>query len=309
MGARLCRFRRGRETQLVACPGVEAFPVGRLGRARRLWRTGTRQFGPPLPHHLGYRPGAGRDLRPPIAGSLDRAFRAPPSGRRTDRRGRRGDRRPGQRAGALRRAARCRVVAKHHSAVRVSRRRGDRDQWRHRRQSRVGAQELAEADGPRPRTIAQRCAGTCRRPDDRDHPAGRCAGDQPGPDVALHRGHHQLRADLAAARHPHHPGPVLAVAGRQRQAAAGSALPGVRHPRHVGVHHQIGLRLHLVRVERQDHREGIRAFRPGAEPRPDRAERARTAAQPGALRAARTGAGVRRPGGWTSSARIRCASW
>ena len=84
--------------------------------------------------------------------------------------------------------------------------------------------ETGRAHGPRPRATAQRGARPCRRPDDRHHRAGRRAGDQPRPDVALHRGHHQLRPDLADARHPDHPGPVVAVAGRQRQAAAGAAV-------------------------------------------------------------------------------------
>jgi len=67
------------------------------------------------------------------------------------------------------------------------------------------------------------------------------AGHQPRPDVALHRGHHQLRPDLAEPRHPDHSGPVVVVAGRRRQAVAGSAVSRLRHPRHLRVHHQIRL--------------------------------------------------------------------
>jgi len=49
------------------------------------------------------------------------------------------------------------------------------------------------------------------------------------------------------------------------------AVSRLRHARNAGVHRQIGLRLHLVCAERQDHRQGIRLVRSGAKPRPDRA--------------------------------------
>ena len=47
-----------------------------------------------------------------------------------------------------------------------------------------------------------------------------------------------------------------------------------------------GPRLHLVRAQRPHHRQGVRAVRPGAEPRPDRPQRARGAG-PGTTRARR----------------------
>ena len=55
-----------------------------------------------------------------------------------------------------------------------------------------------------PRPVADRGARPRRRPDDRHHRGRRRARHQPGPDVALHRGHHQLRPDLAQPRYPHH---------------------------------------------------------------------------------------------------------
>ena len=89
-----------------------------------------------------------------------------------------------------------------------------------------GNHELVRANWPTrmgrvPERMLSRGARPCRRPDDRDHREDRRPGDQPGPDVALHRGHHQLRPDLADARHPDHSRAVIAVAGRHRQAAAG----------------------------------------------------------------------------------------
>ncbi|EUA23771.1 ksdD-like steroid dehydrogenase [Mycobacterium xenopi 4042] len=65
---------------------------------------------------------------------------------------------------------------------------------------------------------------------------------------------------------------VVVVAGRHRQAAAGTAVSGIRHARHAGVHRPVGLRLHLVRAQRQDHRKGIRAVGPRAKSRPHRTQ-------------------------------------
>ena len=72
--------------------------------------------------------------------------------------------------------------------------------------------------------------------------------------------------------------------------------PGLRHPRNAGVHREVGLRLHLVCVERQDHRQGIRLVRSGTEPGLDRAQRASADGVAGRIRRARPGAGLRRKG-------------
>ena len=85
--------------------------------------------------------------------------------------------------------------------------------------------------------------------------------------------------------------------------------PGLRHSGHAGVHREVGLRLHLVRAERQDHREGIRPVRSGTEPRPDRAQRAPTAGVAGPVRPARARCRPSSIGASTSSAPTRCASW
>ncbi len=47
--------------------GLQTFPAGRLGRARRLRRSRARQLGAAIPHHVGDRPGDRRRLRPPTA--------------------------------------------------------------------------------------------------------------------------------------------------------------------------------------------------------------------------------------------------
>ncbi len=110
-----------------------------------------------------------------------------------------------------------------------------------------------------------------------DHVDGRMLGivakrrrqhHQPGPHVALHGGHHQLRADLERARHPHPAGSVVAVDRRDGQAPAGAAVPGLRYARHAGAPAHHGPRLFLVRADAEDHRARIRAVGLGAEPRP-----------------------------------------
>jgi hypothetical protein len=166
-----------------------------------------------------------------------------------------------------------------------------------------------DTDGPGARADARRCPRPRRRPDDRDHREDRRPGDQPGPDVALHRGHHQLRPDLADARHPDHPRAVIAVAGRHGQAVAGAAVSRLRHPRNPGVHREVGLRLHVVCVERQDHWQRIRLVRSGTEPGLDRAQRAPADGVAGRIGRPRPGAGLRRPRESTSSPQTHCASW
>ena len=144
MGTRLRRFRRGGEAQLAAGARAADLPAGRLGRARRLRRTRTRQLGAALPHHLGDRARDRRDLRAPAAGNRRRCASRTATGRRADRRGRRGGR--GARARCWSRRPRARGVASSRNTVgrvRVPRPGGDRHQRRHRRQPRPGAAELA----------------------------------------------------------------------------------------------------------------------------------------------------------------------
>ena len=261
MGARLCRLRGRREAKLATRAWSADVPRCRLGRTGRIRRPRARKLGAALSRHLGHRARDRGDLRAEAARRGERPVRAPPPCRRTDRRGRRGGRGAWRSAGTLDGATRCGVVAKHSGRVRVplfGRHRGQR--W-HRREPRPGAEKLAEADGPGARTVDQRRSRACRRPDDRHHRIRWRARDQQRPDVALHRGHHQLRPDLAAARHPDPAGSVVAVAGRARQAAAVAAIPGVRHARHAGVHRANRPGLHLVRTECPHHRQGVRTVR------------------------------------------------
>ena len=91
---------------------------------------------------------------------------------------------------------------------------------------------------------------------------------QSRPHVALHGGHHQLRADLECARHPHPAGAVVAVDRRDGQAPAGAAVSGLRYARHARASAHHGPRLFLVRADAEDHRARVRAVGLGAEPRP-----------------------------------------
>ena len=148
----------------------------------------------------------------------------------------------------------------------------DRRLRRHRRQSRSGAAELAEASWRRAEEHDLRRARTCRRQDDRHHRGRRRAADQPRPDVALCRGHQELEPDLAAPRHPHPAGTVVDVVRRDRQTPALAAVPRLRHARPTAIHHGHRPRLFVVRAHPKHHQEGIRTLGLGAESRFDRQE-------------------------------------
>ena len=75
----------------------------------------------------------------------------------------------------------------------------------------------------------------------------------------------------ADARHPDPARAVEHVVRRDRQAPAGAAVPRLRHARHPRVPALDRLRPLLVRPRPVDHREGVRALRQRAEPRPHRA--------------------------------------
>ena len=134
-----------------------------------------------------------------------------------------------------------------------------------------------------------------------DHPGRRRRGDQPRPDVALHRGHPQLGPDLEEPRHPHPPRPVVAVALRDRRAVPGAVPPRLRLPRHARRDHAHRLRLLVVRADPEGDREGVRALRLRAEPRPDRQGH-----QAAALAGARRARPVRSR---RSSSTARTSSW
>ena len=95
------------------------------------------------------------------------------------------------------------------------------------------------------------------------------------PDRMWHyvEGIHNWDPDLAAARDPHPPRAELDVVRRAREPASRAALPGFRHPRHPRPPAPDGSRPLVVHPHPHHHRQGVRALRLGAEPRPDRAGR------------------------------------
>ncbi len=88
--------------------------------------------------------------------------------------------------------------------------------------------------------------------------------------------------------------PLVPLAGRARQAAAGPALPRVRHARHPRTHHGLGPRLHLVRTQPAHHRQGVRPLRLRTEPGPHRQVGPRRD-RPGPRGRTRSGQGVHGP--------------
>ena len=139
---------------------------------------------------------------------------------------------------------------------------------RHRRQSRPGARGVAARPArhaARPHDL--RRAVPCRRQDDRYRARRGRGDDQRGPDVALHRGREELGADLAGARHPHPARPVLDVVRRGRQPPARTLPAGFRHAVDAETSAHNRPRPFLVHPDAEGDREGIRAFRIGAESR------------------------------------------
>ena len=180
---------------------------------------------------------------------------------------------------------------------------------RHRREPRPGAAQLAQAAGRPAQADDLRRSRPRRRADDPDRRGRGRERHQPRPDVALRRGDRELEPDLVAARDPDPAGAVVALAGRARRAAAGAAVPRLRHARDARAHHEDGPRPHLVRADAEDHREGVRAVGLGAEPRHHEQERARGAVDARRLRRARAGRGVQAPRRRTSSSATTCATW
>ena len=256
---------------MAARAGHALAPQPGLARARRLPRRRPRQLGAALPHHLGHGPRRGGALRAPgarggrarpggapISSSRGRVARAPtaPS--------------PACAAGCWRPArssAASRATARRSTTSSSSARGGDRHHRRHRRQPRAGAREVAEAAGRAAEADALRRARPRGRADAGDRQGGRRQRDQRRPHVALRRGPAQLGPDLAHARDPDHPRAVVAVVRRRGRAAARPALSRLRHARHPRPHPAHGLRLHVVRPDGEDHREGVRAVGLRAEPR------------------------------------------
>ena len=105
----------------------------------------------------------------------------------------------------------------------------------------------------------RRRAGLRGWPHAGDYGGRRWRRHQSRPDVALRRGHQELRADLDRSRHPYSAGAIVAVARCAWQAAAGAALSGLRYARHAQTHHGDRLRLFLVHPHARHHRKRVRA--------------------------------------------------
>ena len=85
-----------------------------------------------------------------------------------------------------------------------------------------------------------------------------------------------------AARDPHPPRAVAALAGRVRPPAARPAVPGLRHAGHARAPDEDRPRPLLVRAHPEDHRARVRALGLRAEPRSDRPRRPPGAREPAA---------------------------
>src|SRR6266567_2913224 len=125
--------------------------------------------------------------------------------------------------------------------LRAARASGDRRLRRHRRQSRSGPAELAEAPWRCAQKHDLRRTRACRWKDDRHHRGRGRAADQPRPDVALCRGHQELVTDLAAPRHPHPARTIVDVVRRVRHAPALAAVSRLRYARPAALRHEHGI--------------------------------------------------------------------
>ncbi len=207
------------------------------------------------------------------------------------------------------RPAGSRVVTKHAGRVRIPGPGGRRRQRRHRRQPRPGPQELA---GTRMgRVPEQLLSGVPAHVDGRMLGISAAAGGSViNSDRMWHYTEGITNYDPIWPLHGIRilPGPSslwLDATGRRLPAPL---YPGLRHPRHAGVHRQDRPRLHVVRPQFADHRQGVRPVGPGAEPRSDRIA-ACVRCWSAAATVRRAGARVRRQGRRLRHRRTRCGTW
>ncbi len=199
MGGGLRGLRRRGEAGLAGRAGRAVLPAGAVGRAGWLPGHRARQLRAAVPHHLGHRPRSARTVHPPGAGGRRArpgvvALQAPRQ--RADHQRRRGGRRARRGARAEPGGTRTTEFPRGSRGFRAARAiRGRRIRW-HRRQFRPGAAELAGALRHAAEGDDRRGTRLCGRTAARRGGPQRRAPHQPGPDVALHRGSPQLRADL-----------------------------------------------------------------------------------------------------------------
>ena len=157
--------------------GPADFPGRRLGRARRLSRDRSRQFGAALSRHLGHRARRARAVHRRVREAESRGlvtFRFRHRVTALTMTGGVGRRRAGRRARAEQRGSAAQQARAGGRRVRAARAGGHRHVGRHRRQPRTGAPPLAEAAGraAAPHDLGR--AGARRRADARCR-AGRAA--------------------------------------------------------------------------------------------------------------------------------------
>ena len=158
---------------------------------------------------------------------------------------------------------------------------------RHRRQPRPGPPELARPARPGAAAAALRRArrtstAACSRRPRRPAPAWSTS------DRMWHYTEGIANHSPVWAQHGIRilPGPSSLWFDATGQAAAGAAVPRLRHAGHARAHRADRPRAHLVRRHAQDRREGVRALGLRAEPRPHR-QGHEAAAQPGPGRGGR----------------------
>ena len=274
LGRGVRRLRRRREAGLAACAGRADLPCRRLGRARRLRRDRARQLGAALPHHLGHRARAGRALR--AAGARRRRarpgraalpaprHRAVPHGGRRRHRERRGAGSPATRRAALPAAAEV-VGAFELRAQAVIVTSGGIG----------GNHELVRANWPERLGTppASLLSGVPAHVDGLMLGITESAG---GRIINRDRMWHYTEGienwNPIWARHGIRilPGPSSLWLDATGKRLPVPLFPGLRHPRHPRPHHAHRARLHLVRAQPEDHREGVRALRLRAESGPHR---------------------------------------
>ena len=265
-------FCAGEKRSWLHGQGMRWLPNPRLARARRLPRRRPRQLGAALPHHLGHRPRRGRALRAPRArGGRSAAWSscASATGSTTWR----------SSGGAVTgvRGHACWRRARSSAARRATARRSATSSCAPRRWCVTtggigGNHELVREKWPErlgepPKHML---SGVPAHVDGRMLAIAKAAGaNEINGDRMWHYVEGIHNWDPIWPMHAIRiiPGPSSLWFDADRQPAAGPALPRLRHARHAGAHPAHRPRLHVVRPDPEDHREGVRAVGLRAEPR------------------------------------------
>ena len=266
VGRGLPAVRGGGEARLAQGAGHRLLPGRRLGRARRLHRHRARQLGAALPHRLGHRPRRRRAVRAPgpgrgrRAGLVELRFRHRVDELVVDRR--RGDRRPRRGARAQRRRPRRGQLAHRGRRVRdLPRRPSSSPPAASAATTTWSAATGRPGSGPAPQRLlsgvpahvdGRMLRGDRGRRRQRDQRATGC-GTTPRASPTTRRSGRGTASGSC-------PGPSSLWLDATGSAAAGAAVPRLRHPRHARAHRHDRVRAHLVRRHAEDRREGVRAL-------------------------------------------------